>query len=125
MILTKWLFAFTAVTQVALAALDDPEQAFIRPPESAKPGVWWHWMGCNVTKAGITRDLEAFKQTSIGGATIFGMADVCSPWAAHIENSPTDELIAFTNPWLWVARTPSRIQTCASSEQSARRAETG
>ena len=104
MITTKWLLAFTAVSQVALAALDDPEQAFIRPPESAKPGVWWHWMGCNVTQAGITRDLEAFKQAGIGGATIFGMADVCSPWAAHIENSPTDGLIAFTDPWWEMVR---------------------
>ena len=83
---------------------DDLEQGFSNPPDLAKPGVWWHWMGCNVTKAGITRDLEAFKQAGIGGATIFGMADVCSPWAAHIENSPTDGLIAFTDPWWEMVR---------------------
>ena len=82
----------------------DLEQHFSNPPDSAKPGVWWHWMGCNVTKAGITRDLEAFKEAGIGGATIFGMADVCSPWAAHIENSPTDGLIAFTDPWWEMVR---------------------
>lgn len=61
-------------------------------------------MGCNVTKTGITRDLEAFQQAGIGMATIFGMADVCSPWAAHIENSPTDGLIAFTAPWWELVR---------------------
>jgi len=78
---------------------DDPEVVFLTPPETAKPGVWWHWMGCNVTREGITRDLEAFRDAGIGSATIFGMADVCTPWAAHIENSPTDGLIAFTDPW--------------------------
>jgi hypothetical protein len=83
---------------------DDLEQGFSNPPDLAKPGVWWHWMGCNVTKAGITRDLEAFKRAGIGGATIFGMADVCSPWAAHIENSPTDGLIAFTDAWWQMVR---------------------
>jgi hypothetical protein len=104
MTLTRWLFAFAAVTQATLAAVEDPEQVFMRPPESAKPGVWWHWMGCNVTKTGITRDLEEFKKSGIGMATIFGMADVCSPWAAHIENSPTDGLIAFTDPWWEMVR---------------------
>jgi hypothetical protein len=83
---------------------DDLEQGFSNPPDLAKPGVWWHWMGCNVTKAGITRDLEAFKEAGIGGATIFGMADVCSPWAAHIENSPNEGLIAFTDPWWEMVR---------------------
>ena len=88
----------------AAAQADDLEAIFKSPPDSAKPGVWWHWMGCNVTKDGITRDLEAFKATGISGATIFGMADVCSPWAAHIENSPTDGLIAFTDPWWEMVR---------------------
>ncbi len=88
----------------AAAQADDLEAIFKSPPDSAKPGVWWHWMGCNVTKDGITRDLEAFKAAGISGATIFGMADVCSPWAAHIENSPTDGLIAFTDPWWEMVR---------------------
>ncbi|MCF7731059.1 MAG: hypothetical protein K9N23_05200 [Akkermansiaceae bacterium] len=89
---------------VGTCQADDLAQIFAKPPDSAKPGVWWHWMGCNVTQAGITRDLEAFKEAGIGGATIFGMADVCSPWAAHIENSPHDGLIAFTDPWWEMVR---------------------
>ena len=35
----------------------DPEAVFRSPDETAKPGVWWHWMGSNVSKEGITRDL--------------------------------------------------------------------
>jgi hypothetical protein len=83
---------------------ESPEAVFRKAPESTKPGVWWHWMGCNVTKEGITRDLESFKSAGIGGATIFGMADSCTPWAAHIENSPTDGLLAFTDPWWQLVR---------------------
>ena len=26
--------------------VEDPETVFRNPPQSAKTGVWWHWMGC-------------------------------------------------------------------------------
>jgi hypothetical protein len=87
-----------------LAASPDPESIFLNPPQDAKPGVWWHWMGSNVSREGITRDLEAFKEGGIAAATIFGMADVCTPWAGHIENSPNDGLLAFTDPWWKLVR---------------------
>ncbi|MBN2183301.1 MAG: hypothetical protein JW715_15430 [Sedimentisphaerales bacterium] len=44
------------------------EQGFKNPPDSAKPRVWWHWTGGNVTKEGITKDLEWMKRVGIGGA---------------------------------------------------------
>lgn len=87
-----------------LEARNDPESLFLHPPNDAKPGVWWHWMGSNVSREGITRDLEAFKEGGIAAATIFGMADVCTPWAGHIENSPSDGLLAFTDPWWKLVR---------------------
>ena len=86
------------------AAPSDPGPVFRNPPQDSKPGVWWHWMGSNVSREGITRDLEAFKDGGITSATIFGMADVCTPWAGHIENSPTDGLLAFTDPWWKLVR---------------------
>lgn len=88
----------------AALAASDPEAVFRKPNESALPGVWWHWMGSNVSREGITRDLEEFKKAGIGSATIFGMADVCTPWAGHIENSPNDGLLAFTDPWWKLVR---------------------
>ena len=97
-------FALCLSNFSASAASTDPAQAFLNPPEDAKPGVWWHWMGCNVSREGITRDLEAFKDGGIAAATIFGMADVCTPWAGHIENSPNDGLLAFTDPWWKLVR---------------------
>jgi hypothetical protein len=53
------------------AAPNDPlESGFRNPPDSARPQTWWHWMNGNITKAGITADLEAMKQSGIAGATI-------------------------------------------------------
>ena len=34
---------------------------FANPPQKAGVHAWWHWVGYNVSKAGITRDLEAMK----------------------------------------------------------------
>ncbi|MBQ4198801.1 MAG: hypothetical protein II649_02845, partial [Kiritimatiellae bacterium] len=38
-------------------------------------------------------------EVGIGAATIFGMADVCSPWATKILDNPAGELVAFTPEW--------------------------
>lgn len=50
-------------------------EAFRFPPESARPWVFWYWMGGNITRSGITADLEAMKTAGIGGAIIFNIAD--------------------------------------------------
>ena len=44
------------------------ENDFKHPPSSAYPQVYWFWMNGNVTKEGITLDLEAMKQVGVGGA---------------------------------------------------------
>ena len=61
-VLNKSLYSQTHAVSVASASnkQNDPAQDFINPPESAKPGVLWMWMGCNISKAGITKDLEYF-----------------------------------------------------------------
>lgn len=71
------------------AAVTDPAEAFKNPSESAKPGVWWLWMGSNVTKEGITRDLEALKKEGINTATIMHLADMVTPVGTEIGKSPT------------------------------------
>ena len=55
----------------ASAAPNDPlESGWLNPPESAKPETWWQWMNGNISKEGITADLEAMKQIGLGGAAI-------------------------------------------------------
>lgn len=41
--------------------------SFQNPPHSARPQTWWHWMNGNVTREGITLDLEAMRQIGLGG----------------------------------------------------------
>ncbi len=72
-ILTAW--CATAGALRAQAPGDPLESAFNNPPDSAKPRTWWHWTMSNVTKDGITKDLEWMKRVGIGG---FMLADVNS-----------------------------------------------
>ena len=52
---------------------DSLEDGFHNPPRSARPQTWWHWMNGNITKEGITLDLEAMKRIGLGGAEIFNV----------------------------------------------------
>jgi hypothetical protein len=63
------LLVATAFVPLCIASVD-PRQ-FKNPPEAARPRVWWHWMNGNVTKEGITLDLEWMKRVGIGGVQQF------------------------------------------------------
>jgi hypothetical protein len=80
------------------------EQGFLNPPDSAKPRVLWMWMGSNISKAGITGDLEALKAAGFGGMTMFSLADITTPWAGVIAKSPTPGIVAFSDPWWALVR---------------------
>ncbi len=43
------------------------QENFKVPPPSSFPQSLWFWMNGNVTKEGITLDLEAMKRVGIGG----------------------------------------------------------
>lgn len=43
---------------------------FITPPDSIKPYVYWYWISDNISKEGITKDLEAMARVGIGEAFI-------------------------------------------------------
>ena len=55
-------------TQDAQSLIDE---SFGNPPSFARPGVFWDWLNGNITKAGITRDLEAMKSKGIMRAEIW------------------------------------------------------
>ncbi|MCU0794928.1 MAG: hypothetical protein MUF31_03230 [Akkermansiaceae bacterium] len=46
------------------------EEGWNSPPLIAQTRVWWWWLNGNTDKATITRELEAMKAVSIGGANI-------------------------------------------------------
>src|SRR6516165_1822410 len=79
------------------ARADDLSDGFVNPPDSAKPRTWWHWTAGNVTKEGITKDLEWMKRVGIGGMQL---ADVSSGRGQTVENK-----IEFGSPeWLDAVR---------------------
>jgi hypothetical protein len=55
------------------AGADSLEAGFQNPPASARPQTWWHWMNGNITREGISADLEAMRRVGIGGAEIFNV----------------------------------------------------
>src|SRR5882757_3134661 len=75
-------FAFASSAFAQTSPADPLEQGFKTPPDSAKPRTWWHWTMSNVTKAGITKDLEWMKRVGIGG---FMLADVNSGRGQTVE----------------------------------------
>ena len=84
--------------------LNNPATVFLNPPESAKPGVLWMWMGNNLSKAGITKDLEALKKEGFNRTTMFSLADITTPWAGVIGKSPTPDIVSWTEPWWKLVR---------------------
>ena len=39
-------------------------EGFADPPAESRPRTWWNWMDNNISRAGITKDLEAMGPTS-------------------------------------------------------------
>ena len=68
----QFLAAMLALCILAGAArgADDLAKSFVRPPDSARPWVYWFWLNSNITREGITADLEAMKRVGIGGVLI-------------------------------------------------------
>lgn len=86
------LSAFVGPVSASTLA-DALEQGFVDPPDSARPRTWWHWTGGNVTREGITKDLEWMKRVGIAGVQL---ADVSFGMGQTIEQK-----IEFGSPeWL-------------------------
>lgn len=65
---------FLSIFSAATLFSQDLETGFIDPPGEAKPRTWWHWTNSNVTKDGITKDLEWMKRVGIGGMMLADVA---------------------------------------------------
>jgi hypothetical protein len=64
------------------------EEGFLSPPREAHPNVMWWWLNSNISKEGITRDLEEMKRQGIGGALIFDAAPVDRWRPKNVEAAP-------------------------------------
>jgi len=66
-------FAATFLAMAPLHAADSLDALFANPPAAAHPHTWWHWNNGNISKEGITLDLEAMKRIGVTGAQIFNV----------------------------------------------------
>ena len=76
--------ALALLLAASAAAADDALAAgWAHPPEAAKPRTWWHWISGNISREGITADLEAMKSIGLAGAQLFTVdqSDVKGPIA--------------------------------------------
>ena len=65
------LVFFVLAAQVgSLLAANELESIFRQPPRSARPGVYWFWVNGNISRTGITADLEAMKRVGLGSALV-------------------------------------------------------
>ncbi len=75
-----YLIALLAASSPGHAVtLPELERDFANPPATARPHTWWHWMNGNISKDGITADLQAMKEIGLGGAQILDVTDGILP----------------------------------------------
>lgn len=78
MISKIWITGIPAVFAVACAlpafGQSALENGFKEPPNIARPRVYWYWQNGNITKEGLTKDLEWMHRAGIGGVETFDVA---------------------------------------------------
>jgi hypothetical protein len=74
-----YVLALGLLTTGIAVAQTQIERDFQSPPVSARPWVYWWWLNSNVTREGITRDLEEMHRQGIQGAMIFNAGEGNTP----------------------------------------------
>lgn len=94
---TKALLVLLLSLGVGLSRAADLAKPFAHPPASARPWVYWFWNNGNITKAGITADLEAMQRVGIGGVIIMDVVERFAPppGPADYMNAEWQELFCF------------------------------
>jgi len=87
------IFLLSIVSLNSYAQSTDIHSAFKNPPPAAWPRAWWHWTNSNVTKTGITKDLEWMKRVGIQGMQ---MGDVASGAGQTV----TEKIVFGSPEWL-------------------------
>jgi len=73
----------------------DLARGFVAPPQSAKPWVYWFWLDGNITREGITADLEAMRRVGIGGVLIMEVDQGAPKGPARFASPQWRELFKF------------------------------
>jgi (4-O-methyl)-D-glucuronate---lignin esterase len=76
-LVVRWLVGLLLTCPSLLA--DELEESFAHPPNSAWPWVNWFWLDGNITREGITADLEAMQRVGIGGVLLMDVTQDIPP----------------------------------------------
>lgn len=83
-------------------SVNELAENFEFPPSEFGPYVWWHWLGPNISREGIDKDLRAMKESGIAGATIFNVTSNVHEPHHGIFNTPWPENTYRSESW-WEA----------------------
>ncbi|MBN2217475.1 MAG: discoidin domain-containing protein [Pirellulales bacterium] len=91
-----WLIlAIVSLIATAASAENAFQKDFASPPGRSRPWVYWWWLNSNVTREGITRDLEEMKRQGIEGAMIFNAGGGDTPKGPTFLGDEWSKLFAF------------------------------
>ncbi|MGL5020132.1 MAG: glycosyl hydrolase, partial [Luteolibacter sp.] len=82
--------ALAAISSFAPATADPLESGFANPPAQAAPWCYYYWISDNISKEGITKDLEAMKRIGIGEALIGNI---------FLDNQPAGKIKVLSEKW--------------------------
>jgi hypothetical protein len=68
-----YLIVFGLLSFQLLFGQENLESGFQNPPAAAKARTWWHWLSGNISKSGITADIEAMKKVGIQEVQLFNV----------------------------------------------------
>ena len=91
LVILVMLAAFSSVSETA-NTLQELREGFQHPPDSARPWVYWFWVDGNITREGITADLEAMQRVGIGGAILFDVDQRIPPGPVRFGSAEWREL---------------------------------
>ncbi|MBO4642635.1 MAG: hypothetical protein J5661_07260 [Bacteroidaceae bacterium] len=69
----KKTFLFVILLCISMATSAQPLEKWNEGSPLSRPCTWWHWMDCNITRQGITSDLEAMSRAGYHEAQIFNV----------------------------------------------------
>jgi hypothetical protein len=93
----SWLLSAVSIPfALARAAAADPLVAgWERPPAETKPWCYWYWISDNLSREGLTRDLEAMARVGIGEALIGNI---------FLDNQPAGRVKVLSDEWWELVR---------------------
>lgn len=75
---------------------------FVNPPSDTRPGCYWYWINDNISKEGITKDLEAMARVGIGRAYIGHIYNYKAESNNPVDKTPVGDVAFMSDAW-WEA----------------------